>query len=209
MPIEVAAQIFLFSPQPGMSYSDVIEYLRAREQDEGTAQTVETKFKEPFTYNHLHDLESLWWVAVWIAFYNYFSEGTPSRDRPSFTFQDAANQLELARTLFPPVSRTASRDIDFRHPCSFLDTCDRLPHNKKVIYVGLDLLRLFLIKDYMNIEAGYPLSVDPNSANDEIYDAFTRVFSHMKTVSHDLVLDFIPSIYVKLWRPERTWTVLR
>jgi hypothetical protein len=64
---------------------------------------------------------------------------------------------------------------------------------------GLNVLRRLLISHYSVIEAGYPLSVDPNSSNDDIYDHFTRLFSNLKTVSHDLVLDFIPDIYAKLF----------
>jgi hypothetical protein len=133
-----------------------------------------------------------------VVFYNYFSEGTSSRDRPSFTLRDAGDQLNLAQILFPPVLESFTRRLGFQHPDAFLDACERLPHNKKPIYDGLDLLRRLLISQYTVVEAGYPQSVDPNSSNDDIYDHFTQLFSTLKTVSHDLVLDFIPEIYEKL-----------
>ena len=200
MSIEVAAQKFLFFPSdPGPSSTEVDEFVSVTEQDVKTART-----KVPFSHNHLHDLESLWWVAVWVVFYNYFSEGMPSRDRPSFTLQDAADQLKLARILFPPVLESTARRDGFQTPESFQDTCDRLPRNKKAIYDRLNVLRRLLIRHYSVIEAGCPLSVDPNSSKDDIYDDFTRLFSTSKTVSHDLVLDFIPEIYAKLLKGENS-----
>jgi hypothetical protein len=71
----------------------------------------------------------------------------------------------------------------------------------------LDLLRRLLISHYTVVEAGYPQSVDPNSSNNDIYDHFTRLFSTLKTVSHDLVLDFIPESTKSCWR-ERIGSVL-
>jgi hypothetical protein len=99
MSVEVAAQRFLFAPPDlGFSSSEVGGFLSAAKQDVGTAE-----IEVPFSHNHLHDLESLWWVAVWVVFYNYFSEGTPSHDSPSFTLRDAGDQLNLGRILSPPV----------------------------------------------------------------------------------------------------------
>jgi hypothetical protein len=117
--------------------------------------------------------------------------------------RDAEDQLNLApRTLFPPVFGSDARRTCLQHPMSFQRTCDRLPSNKMAISDLLDLLRQFLITHYSMIEAGYPLSVDPNSSNDEIYDGFTLVFSSLKTDCHNLVLDFIPEVYKNLLKGE-------
>jgi len=98
------------------------------------------------------------------------------------------------------------RPNGFRHPELFQDsdTCDKLPGNKTAFCVRLNLLRRFLISHYSIIEAGYPLSVDPNSSKDDIYDHFTRLFSTLMTVSNDLELDFIPEIYEKLSEGEHS-----
>jgi hypothetical protein len=196
MSIEVAAQDFLFYPSdPGPSSTGLDETTK---QDEGTAET-----EVSFSHNHLHDLESLWWVAVWVVFYNYFSEETPSHDRPSFTLKDAQGQLKLAGTLFPPILDSSTRRHGFQLR-KFQNLCDQLPRNKKPIYDRLNLLRRIIISHYSVIEAGYPLSVDPNSSKDDIYNNFIRVFSTLKTVSHDLVLDFIPNIWAKLSKEEHS-----
>ena len=163
----------------------------------GAAQT-----EVPFSHNHLHDLESLWWVAVWVVFYNYFSEGTSSRDPPSFTLRDAEYHLKLVRIRFPPALDNTVRHDGFRTSNSFPKTCGRLPGNKKDIYAGLNVLRGLLINHYSIIEAGFPLFVDPNPSKDDIYDHFARIFSTLKTISHGLVLEFIPEIYEKLLEGE-------
>ena len=189
MSVEVAAQKFLFVPSDTGPSST--ELTAETEQDKGT--------EVPFSHNHLHDLESLWWVAVWVVFYNNFSDGTPS---PSLKRRDVEKQLNLARTLFPPASNDTDRRDGFQARKTFQRTCEGLPRNKKLIYDRLNLLRRLLIQHYNLIEAGYPLSVDPNSSTDFIYDEFTRLFSNSKTDSHDLMLDFIPNIYTKLLKGE-------
>jgi len=190
MSVEVAAQKFLFTPGTGLSLTEFNEIVSATGQGEGTAQS-----KVPFFPNHLHDLESLWWVAVWIVFYNYFSEGTPSGDRPSLTSGEVEDQVNLARSLFPPVLESTTRRDAFQTLTSFPNICDKLSDNKKTFTQRLDLLRRLLINHYGVVEARYPRSVDPDASNDGIYDAFKQLFFNLKTDSHNLVLDFIPDIY--------------
>jgi hypothetical protein len=95
MSIEVATQDFLFCPPPRLSLDELNSALDRDGPDKGTAPA-----NVPFSHNHLHDLESLWWVAVWIDFHYHFSKKETS---PSVTLKDAEKQLRLAQTLFPPV----------------------------------------------------------------------------------------------------------
>ena len=198
MPIEVAAKRFLFLPsRGGTGLTDFKAYRRAREQDGGTAPKA-----IPFSYNHLHDLESLWWIAVWVVFFNHFSEGTPSPNRPSLTFENASRQLKLAQTLFPlALESTTRRDI-IQKDEYFLKKHEGLPRNRKAICILLDGLRQLLTSNYKIAEAKHPLFINPDSLNNDIYDGFTRSFSTSKTRSHGLVLDFIPDMYEKLSKVE-------
>jgi len=47
-------------------------------QQTDTQNTTSKMQNEPaavlFSHNHLHDLESLWWVAVWMVFYHHLSK---------------------------------------------------------------------------------------------------------------------------------------
>jgi len=199
--IEVDSQKYQFPPcEQGLKFTSIDDYIRAMKERELRGEVTARK-TVPFFHNHLHDLESLWWVAVWVVVYNYFSEGTPSRDRPIYTLQDARDQLILAQKLFPPRLDSLTRRDAFQAVGWFQRMCKPLPNNKAVIRFRLDLLREFLISHYMKMEAGYPQSVDLNTS-DDIYEGFTRVFSISKTDSHGLVLDFIPAIYEKLSEEE-------
>ena len=122
MSTEVAAQLFLFTPsRPAAGSSGFDKFLSAMKWDEGMA-----KIHVPFSHNHLHDLESLWWVAVWVVFNHSFSKGSGDR----LTLQDANDQLYLAKKLFPPVVNSSTRQNNFKIDGSFLEICEKLPENK-------------------------------------------------------------------------------
>ena len=189
MSIEAAAQMFLFAPRAKSSFDE--ESYSAWEQERGLART-----EIPFFHNHLHDLESLWWVAVWVVFHNHISEA-----EPSFTLPDAKRRLDQTRKLFPPTSDNTTRRNGFQTQ-AFLKTCAGLPNDRKAIYKSLDHLRHFLIDDYESIEARYP-SIDLNASQVDIYGMFTKIFTTIKTHSDGLVLHSIPAIYATLLNPKR------
>ena len=191
MSIEVAAQLFLFAPRSKASSTINEESFSAWEQEEGVAPT-----EMPFFHNHLHDLESLWWVAVWVVFHNHISEA-----EPSFTLPDAKRRLDQTRKLFPPTSDNTTRRNGFQTQ-AFLKTCAGLPNDRKAIYKSLDHLRHFLIDDYESIEARYPF-IDLNASQVDIYGMFTKIFTTIKTHSDGLVLYSIPAIYATLLNPKR------
>jgi hypothetical protein len=194
MSIEVATQAFLFFRlDQGADSTEVDAFVSAPEQH------VKTQTSVPFYHNHLHDLESLWWVATWVLFFNYFSKGTP----PPVTRQDTEEQLKLARSLFPPFPETTNaRRLGFQDPQKFQNICNNFPLNKRAISGGLDVLRRRLIVHYSAVESRYPLSVNPDSSKDDIYDDFARVFSTLETITHELKLDFIPDIHRELSKAE-------
>jgi hypothetical protein len=195
MPIEVAEQSYIFPPDPVLSIAEFDQYLS------GTIQNPTAKVS--FFYNHLHDLESLWWVAVWMVFYNYFSETMPSDDYLPLEFneKDVQEHLQQAQILFPPVLNSTNRLLGFRN--TFMQACSGLPSNKLDICRLLDGLRRILIGQYQVIEAGLPQSVDIKSSDDGIYETFKKIFSFPK-FSPDLALVFIPDIHTKLRKRQRS-----
>ena len=199
MSIEVAAQNFLFNPSirpsvPVASSSTYKQLRIARQLGKGMAQT-----GMPFFHNHLHDLESLWWIAVWVVFYNNFSEPDPS-----FTLLDAEYRLDIARRLFPPTLDNNTRRDGLQRPTRFRKICDGLPHKMGEIYDSLDSLREFLVSNYEVVEVGYPPSIDLDASNNDIYDVFTEGFSYLHTLSDGLVLHFVPAIYAMLSKVENS-----
>jgi hypothetical protein len=196
MPVEVAAQSYIYPPdRRAPSMREIEQYLSETRQDPAA--------KVSFSHNYLHDLESLWWVAVWMVFYNYFSETMPSDDHLPLEFneKDVQEHLRQAQILFPSVLNSAKRLVGFR--TLFMQACSGLPSNKQDICHLLDGLRQFLIEQYQVIEAGLPQSVDIKSSDDGIYETFKELLSFPK-FSPDLVLVYIPEIYTKLRKRQRS-----
>ena len=193
MAIEVAAQRYLFSPKPKRKRGPTTfdKAFSAKLQKEVT--------KVPFSHNHLHDLESLWWVTAWVVFYHSFSKGTTPRDCP--TLQDANDQLLLTAKLFPPVPASAARHDSFQIDGSFLEIHGELPKNKRDAHICLDLLREVLISHYEDVEAEYPL-INSNASEDDIYDTFTKGFSTLKSKYHGVALKSIQDIRTELSKPK-------
>jgi serine/threonine protein kinase len=189
MSIEVAAQKFLFRPLPKLDMNDLISVPKGK-----------ALAKILFSPNHLHDLESLWWVAVWTVFYNHFSKkGTQS---PSVILQDAEEQFQLAQALFPSVQHHNTRDHIFQNTGAFEELYDKLPENNRPFGPGLDIIRQLLITHYLAVEAKCPEFVDLESSPDRIYDSFINVFSSFVAESRDLEYNFIPVIRKKLLKEE-------
>lgn len=74
MSIEVDTQAFLFyTPSDKTYYLTHNEFLSTKKKEDKTkAESPHTQTRVQFSHNHLHDLESLWWVAVWVVMYNNF-----------------------------------------------------------------------------------------------------------------------------------------
>ena len=192
MAIEVAAQRYLFSPKPKRIHGPT------GFKNAFSAKLQKEKAKAPFSHNHLHDLESLWWVTAWVVLYHSFSKGTTPRDCP--TLQDADDQLFLAEKLFPPVV-DPTRQNNFQNDESFLEIGEKIPKNKQDAHICLDLLREELISHYEDVEAEYPL-INPNASKDEIYDTFTESFTTLKSNYHGVTLKSIQDIRAELSKPE-------
>ena len=186
MSIEVAAQAFLFFPPVKTSLAG------SRRSHRGQEQGFDPEVS--FSHNHLNDLESLWWVAAWVVFHNYFLEKNLPLDHSPPTLQDTEAELNLAQILFPHSLASLTRRNNFQGPRMFLNTCAKLSSNKKVFCNDLNFLRLFLIEHYQAIEAKHPESVDPDSSDYSIYEEFTQAFSDLKASYQGWELDRIGRI---------------
>jgi hypothetical protein len=187
MSIEVAAREFLFIPR--LSDEDV----SSGDEDEEMART-----EVPFFPNHLHDLESLWWVAVWVVFFNYFSVG----ETPPVTSEDTTEQLRLTRRLFPPLLNIGTRRDVFQLDGLFLGAYAELPRNKKATRRTLNFLRQLLIDQYTHIEKGYPESVNPRTSSYDIYASFEKYLLQIAEKYAGFNLYSIPNLHEKLLKEE-------
>ena len=167
MSIEVAVQNYLFQYESDVEQS-------CDESIQIAKDLLETGFaKFAFAHNHLHELESLWWVVVWIVFYNDFCapQQLGEEEHLSDRKLQLQQQLRQARILFPSSSTdTGRRDGFLFH---FRDIVMELPESKHIICSGLKVLRRDLIGGYRLIEATLPHSIDMSAFTD-IYDTFGK-----------------------------------
>jgi len=152
----------------------------------------------PFSHNHLHDLESLWWAAVWMAFYNHFSKSQQSDKESLSDLQEADRQLGLARTLFPPFMKSIDRQNGFQTHGSFQQACKDLPPNKEAISAPLEVLRRSLVDHYIAVESTLPNFIDSTASKDDIYETFTAAFEFLRQRHSDFTLAYIPDIHAEL-----------
>ena len=194
MSIEVAAQKFLFSPFClGSTVRNIADF-------DSTTNVLGTTWSEvPFSHNHLHDLESLWWVTAWVAFhYDFLATGMKSL----ITLEDAKKRLDLAQTLFPPVSGILTRRDGFQDVEEFEALCQQLGPEKDLICRGLGFTREHLIDQFIVIEAKLPESVNPEESGDDIYDKFADIFSNLAGRYIGLELKRIAVIHNELLKKE-------
>jgi len=152
----------------------------------------------PFVHIYLHDLESLWWVAVWIVFYNEFCARSGSDADAHPNLKDIERQLEAARFLFPSVLNHTGRQNTFQVELSFSEIYQRLPPLKHTACYYLDVLRRNLIGQYKKVEVTLPHSIDVPAIKDDIYDAFHSAFDMFQ--ESEFTLSFIPDIGRELVR---------
>jgi len=185
MSIEVSAQSFLFAPgQP----SDAEAEIRRIEQ-QGAIQKNEPA-ELPFAHIHLHDLESLWWVAVWIVFYNEFRAPQQSDADTYPDLKDIDRHVALAQNLFPPLMESTRRHYGFQ--LHFHKIFKDLPESKHTACEYLDVLRRYLIMHYKKVEATLPHSIDVPTFKGDTYNTFRRVFGLLQAL--EFTLAFIPDI---------------
>jgi len=199
MSIEVAAQMFLFCPRlpdQELNFTEMLDEIQQTEGKEATNAMQNRLADVPFSHNHLHDLESLWWVAVWMAFYNHFSNSQQSEEGALSDLPEVERQLHLARILFPSVMKNTDRLLGFQ--TSFPKVCDDLPSDKSPICKYLNVLRLSLMRHYSAIQSTFPQSIDSNASTDDIYDNFRQAFSLSHKTYSDFALTFIPHVQAQL-----------
>ena len=181
MSIEVAAQRFLFRPgRPRVFH--IQPDMRETQDNNGV----------PWTHNYLHDLESLWWVTVWMITFNDFctSEKLPTN------LSEVENQLMEARNFFPLSLESTTRSYFFTVSSSMMH------HNelslKASTFWFLDRLRQNLLWWYREVESTLPLSVNLDACDDSLYSMFMDAFNTMLQNTPNYSLVFLPGVYEKL-----------
>lgn len=107
----------------------------------------------PFRYNLLHDLESLWWIAVWFLFtFRLMSSKSLVHKDDEENFQETDRHMywcQAARTLFPGTLGSYTRMMAFRE---FHMVLKFLPKIMIPSGEALDKLCQDLVENYFAVE---------------------------------------------------------
>ncbi|THH03768.1 hypothetical protein EW145_g6025 [Phellinidium pouzarii] len=117
-------------------------------------------------YNPLHDMESIWWIAVWELFLH-----EDLSEKNTRTEMERILQADKANLLFPQLLNTTDRFPFFVNEDNFERTIEYLPESFHKVVGILDKLRRFLRTQYTQAEKRAPKIIDENAFM-EIHDFF-------------------------------------
>ncbi|KAL5520224.1 hypothetical protein ACEPAG_9437 [Sanghuangporus baumii] len=120
-----------------------------------------------FFHNDLHDLESLWWVAIWELFFNRkCSEVVCEGEHVE---EQGRMRLIAADTLFHVPGATGERSLFFRRKSVYYEKTEWIPDQLLDIQEILDDARVVLLQKYIDFEAEFPaIRVDVFKGTHEI-----------------------------------------
>jgi hypothetical protein len=155
--LEVVVQMYLFLPDPSdidpsMDLMDMI--------DEGNLS-----LSDPvsFTYNPLHDLESIWWIATFFIF-QHFTIGGHNRQ-----------QLDKAVDELFPTTQLSFRNTAFTSQPRYEQMIGYLPTGLQKHGQKLDMVRRKLVHAYRFAESNLA-TIRENSFNEQLYKMFRLAF---------------------------------
>jgi hypothetical protein len=156
MSIEVERQEYLFRPDDHSLDED----------DLFNPKQITPKLQ--FYYNPLHDLESIWWLAIWFPF-NYRHKGAKSDN----DLEDAHAQLDRVKMLFPRCLLSAQRRDQFSLDRVFMEGISCLPVSFIKTANDLELARQLLRNRFRKAERGDAIDA---AAFEGVHSLLIRIF---------------------------------
>ncbi|KAI0089552.1 hypothetical protein BDY19DRAFT_1056546 [Irpex rosettiformis] len=223
IPVEVEKQAYKFGPMlqtdPEASElgSSELEFLGEDEDDPSSDMSTNSLRSaslndSPFLYNPLHDLESIWWVAVYLVFLRPIVEkhsvtnGKTQGERSKKEDDQGEEQCFTAifTSTHPPVEQRAlqllvdydRRSDTFTNPGGFLNRIRPGLHKSLIsIATDLDKARMYIRNAYISAEAGlYTTGVDFKAVLPIIHKQLAAIFEKIpKGVPKDLEFKPMPT----------------
>ncbi|OCB90616.1 hypothetical protein A7U60_g2134 [Sanghuangporus baumii] len=182
--VEAAGRIYTYLPEED---DDELE-AELRAMVEGRMADIRlketTERSTPFFHNDLHDLESLWWIAVWVLF-----SSCPVSDDGTVNAEDSERdeQREAASSmLFPSVELRRERRLFLQSKDAFYTRTAWMPDRFRSIKVVLNTLRRSIVRKYSKFEADYPDFRD--DALGEAHDEFLKHLGRCKELASGVML---------------------
>ena len=134
--------------------------------------------RPPFKFSCLHDLESAWWIALWVLFHH-----VPLGDNGSYSAQ-----TKHAATLFPSAGTSTMRALTFR--TGLHDLVQHLLPAFKRSAMYLVNARALLIRSYKLAEKGS--SIDESAfvnIHERLRDIWLKAEEESQAISYRFVRD--------------------
>ena len=186
MAVEVADQAYYFSEQSTGAGKELDDYRQEHKAYEKNRETNDTS-KGGF-YNYIHDLESVWWIAVW-ALFNFEKKDIGANEIDS----QAAKQRKLNKdVLFPGTVDNQDRIEFLSMRKTYADTTECLPKYFENLSTTLDTIAEAIIELYQSKELNYqvdesnkegPILWDESS---NIHRIFIRLLNRVNTEEFEI-----------------------
>ncbi|KAL5520261.1 hypothetical protein ACEPAG_9474 [Sanghuangporus baumii] len=172
MAVEAATLCYLYRPQLGeeRSHAQFLAVIEGRLED--AKKMIESRRAPPFSYNDLHDLESLWWIAVWEVFNNV----DPGEEDSYLQSEEQDDRRQSAAAkLFSGCNEIVNRKQFMRVTDVYYDELAWMPRCLYDVRFILDSLRIELILSYQKFEATFPSA--RTQIIDGVHDEFQKGFA--------------------------------
>ena len=192
--------------QPTTSYhewakapkTNLKEKLATRTKNVAETHTNSPRQKKGIIHTLLHDVESLWWVGVWILFWSATSV---------CLLEDVERRIEDALTIFPHFGATADKFLTrfsvFRGETDFEDYIRQLPKEFAIYGVVLDECRSSLHEAYLTSQV--PGKDLKKNARFELLLAFRNCLSEISdpALADDVAIRPLLEVYKSLTELKR------
>lgn len=134
--------------------SEVIERVYLLSNNRSRLDSLPGSSRPPFRHNQLHDLESLWWIAIYVIF--FMLETGIGTELDEKDIKDKYRRRQEARqALFPGTDNTTMRQAFLTEPCQFEDLTSWMPDSFEDIKDALETVRNELVQCYVDYEDSF------------------------------------------------------
>ncbi|KAL5520260.1 hypothetical protein ACEPAG_9473 [Sanghuangporus baumii] len=179
MAVETAKRCYIHLPPVGADQlkTELAALLEGRV--EYLQKMMDSRIPPPFFHNDLHDLESLWWIAIWELFNNHI---VPLSGIVYFQTEEQDFQREsVAAELFSENNAAESRRLFIQAMDDYYNQVAWMPECLRSVKILLDSLRTELVFSYRKFEASF--TSNPTEICDGIQDEFQRLFAKCRDAS--------------------------
>ena len=173
MAAEIAFGKYLFVSANNKGKTNPVAKLRALRGGK-VSESSQANKGSGICYNYIHDIESVWWIAVW-ALFSFEKKARSGND--VLDAQSSDTRRDNKRTLFPGTSTSAERQNFIQQDSHFKDAVDGcIPRYFKDLTNVVRVLRHVIVNTYKEKEIDEPEVIKFDSSKDDGDMDLHRVF---------------------------------